>query len=336
MSFNYVPKPYSYFIVTDPKPREVFAPHFYDRIVQRWFVVETEPYFDKRFLPNAYAHRKGMGPHKAVKKLRHKLRNKRLTYYLKADIKNFFYSMHKPTLWNLLSTYWFRYIQEHPYYKWLIFVAKVIVFTDPTKKIYVTCPHTLIKLLPAHKTLFNGDGDRGLPLGNATSQLFAGVYLHELDRFIVHILKIKEYFRYVDDFVLLSTDELPLREYVDKIDAFLGKHLKLELHERKRIIQPTRYGIDFVGYVVWARRTLVRVKTVKRMGYRFSQLVALKEDKKVDLTALPKTIRKFILRGVKKNSLKKMIDESRSTMIMAYYGWLSHADTRNLMRNLKI
>jgi len=329
-NFEYVPKPYAYFIVTDPKPREVFAPHFYDRIVQRWFVLETEPHFDTRFLPNAYAHRKGRGPHKAIRDLRNKLRNRSLTYYLKADIKNFFYSIHRPTLWNLLQKHWFRYVENHPYYRWLVYIAKTIVFSDPTRNFYMTCPRSLIKLLPSHKSLFNGDVERGLPLGSATSQLLAAIYLHELDRFIVHELKLKHYFRYVDDFVILGSEETRLQTTLNSIDQFLKKRLEISLHPNKRIIQPVRYGIDFVGYVVWSRRTLVRQTTVKRMFYRFEQLSKLTSGQKVRLTDLHKSLRNLILRGARGSQLDNLIQKAFKSMQVAYKGWLVHADAHSL------
>ncbi|NPA71400.1 MAG: hypothetical protein GXO35_01100 [Gammaproteobacteria bacterium] len=334
LDFEYHPKPYAYFIVTDPKPREVFAPHFYDRIVQRWFVLETEPYFDKRFLPQAYAHRKGFGPHKAVRRLRHTLRNRKLTFYLKADIRNFFYSIHRPTLWELLNQYWFRYIEEHPYYKWLTYVAKTVLFTDPTRKFYVTCPRTLVHLLPPHKTLFNCSADRGLPLGNATSQLFAAIYLHELDRFIVHELKMKHYFRYVDDFVILGSDKTKLNAVWESVNSFLESRLKMRLHPSKRIIQPVKYGIDFVGYVIWSRRTLVRQATVKRMLFRFYQTRSLCTKDCVMLSMLPKTLRNLIRKGATIGELEPLLEDVLEVMKVSYKGWLCHADTEHLIMKI--
>jgi hypothetical protein len=46
--------------------------------------------------------------------------------------------------------------------------------------------------------------DKGLPIGSLSSQFFANVYLHELDHFVKHTLKVRGYVRYVDDFVLLA------------------------------------------------------------------------------------------------------------------------------------
>ena len=51
--------------------------------------------------------------------------------------------------------------------------------------------------------IFDNKEEKGIPIGNYTSQYFANIYLNELDHFIKEDLKIKYYLRYMDDFVLL-------------------------------------------------------------------------------------------------------------------------------------
>jgi len=112
------------------------------------------------------------------------------------------------------------------------------------------------------KSLF---GRKGIPIGNLTSQLFANIYLNELDKFVKHQLKIKHYVRYCDDFVILSRTSADLEDLIPKIQDFLNLELKLRLHENKITIRKLRQGIDFLGYVVLPNCKVLRTKTRKRM-----------------------------------------------------------------------
>ena len=105
----------------------------------------------------------------------------------------------------------------------------------------------------------------GLPLGNVSSQLFANIYLNELDQFVKHSLKVKYYLRYCDDFTILGDDLEKISMLVDRIGSFLMKKLKLSLHEDKIIIKKHRQGIDFLGYVVLPNHRVIRTKTRKRI-----------------------------------------------------------------------
>ncbi len=109
---------------------------------------------------------------------------------------------------------------------------------------------------------------KGIPLGNVTSQLFANLYLHELDLFIKHECRERNYLRYCDDFIILSSDEHHLRCLITHIRNFLDRNLRLKLHPKKVILRKLSKGIDFIGYVLFAHHTLVRTRTKKRMKCR--------------------------------------------------------------------
>ena len=109
---------------------------------------------------------------------------------------------------------------------------------------------------------------KGLPLGNVTSQLFANVYLHELDFFVKHNLKMKYYLRYCDDFIILHHDRQFLVEMIDTLRGFLKNELLLELHPNKVTINTYHQGIDFLGYVLKPGTVLLRHKTKQRLLLR--------------------------------------------------------------------
>lgn len=68
----------------------------------------------------------------------------------------------------------------------------------------------LYKLL--EKIVYSNSGLKGLPIGNYTSQIFANIYLNEVDQYIKQELKVQQYFRYMDDFVLFTRTKLEAKE----------------------------------------------------------------------------------------------------------------------------
>ena len=114
-------------------------------------------------------------------------------------------------------------------------------------------------------------GRCGIPIGNLTSQLFANIYLNELDQFIKHKLRIKHYIRYCDDFVILADNQETLEKMIPVIEKFLGSKLKLQLHDNKVSIRKLKQGIDFLGYVVLPHCKVLRTKTKRRMIKRVNK-----------------------------------------------------------------
>ena len=99
--------------------------------------------------------------------------------------------------------------------------------------------------------------NKGLPIGNLTSQFFSNVYLNELDQFVKHTLKCKHYIRYVDDFILLHKSQKQLLAWQAAIEIFIDTKLKLQL-KPEQILKPTSAGADFLGYIVKPKYKLVR------------------------------------------------------------------------------
>lgn len=122
---------------------------------------------------------------------------------------------------------------------------------------------------------FEKEKNKGIPLGNVTSQLFANIYLNELDQFIKHKLKIKYYLRYADDFVILGYDNNHLIELIPKISNFLKNNLELKLHPHKVEIRKFSQGIDYLGYIILPHHKTLRTKTKKRM---FKKIKVKKEE----------------------------------------------------------
>ena len=168
---------YTIFYVTEPKLRKIEKSRYIDRIVHR-FVVDNflKEYFEKSFIYYTYACIKNRGMHKAtldVQKTMKHCKNIWNNYYiLKMDIKKYFDNIDKNKLLK-------RKVKD----KKLLWLLKEIIYSNCAKNEKGNLIQT----------------NKGLPIGNYTSQLFANIYLNELDQYIKHKLKIKYYFRYLDD-----------------------------------------------------------------------------------------------------------------------------------------
>lgn len=111
-----------------------------------------------------------------------------------------------------------------------------------------------------------------MPIGNLTSQIFANIYLNELDRFVKHELKVKYYLRYGDDFILMHADLKKLKEFRAKVTWFLESKLRLNPNPKNDKLLKPAYGLRFLGVVIWpdgrklGKRSQNRIKN--RLNYR--------------------------------------------------------------------
>jgi RNA-directed DNA polymerase len=260
------------FVTEGPKPREVFAADFRDRIVHHLLVAQIEPIFEPRFIHDSYACRPGKGVLAASDRLMQFLRRatangRRPAWAIKLDVASFFPSIDKQTLFDLLC----RRVRD-PELRWLI---EVILFHDPTADYRfkagpgrVPPPSSARYPIAAQKSLFGNENQRGLPIGNLTSQFWANVYLNELDQFVKRSLRCRFYVRYVDDLILLDADADRLRRWRDDIAHFLSAHLKLALREAAAEPQRVARGIDFVGWKTYWGHRLPRRQTVEKCAVR--------------------------------------------------------------------
>ena len=226
-------------MVYDPKERMISAAPFRDRVVHHALCNVIEPIFEKTFVHDSFANRKGKGTHRAIKRYQHYARCYR--YVLKSDIRKFF-----PSLDHEILKREFRWKIRCTDTLWL---ADLIVDNSNEQE---PAP-----FLPA-------DGRRrGLPIGNLTSQFWANVYLNRFDHFVKEELGAVGYVRYVDDFVLFSDDKRELAAYQRKITERLLE-LHLVPHPDKTHIHRTETGVPFLGFRVWRQHRVVKKDRVRR------------------------------------------------------------------------
>jgi RNA-directed DNA polymerase len=262
---------YKAFKVYDPKTRNIHKATVGDRLLHHAIYRQLYPFFDRTFIFDSYSCRLDKGTHKAITRfnqlfLKVSKNNTRSCWVLKGDIRKFFASIDHKILINILKDY-----LPDENIVWLL--TKVI-------------------------DSFQAENDKGLPLGNLTSQLFANVYLNEFDRFIKHKIKAKFYIRYADDFVILSDDMAWLENQVPIIKEFLWARLNLEVHPNKLFIKTMSSGVDFLGWINFPGYKVLRRATKMRM-----------------------------FRKLKENSYK---EES----LNSYLGMISHGDAFKIKKDL--
>lgn len=242
------------FVITRPKPREVWAAEFRDRIVHHLLYNKISPRFYAGFIADSCACIPGRGTLYGAKRLEAKIRSitqnwSKPAHYLKLDLANFFVSIDKRIVRDLLA----RRITE----PWWMQLAEQVLFHDPRENFELRGSPDLLDRVPPHKRLANQPASHGLPIGNLSSQFFANVLLDALDQHIKHELHCKHYVRYVDDMVLLHPSPQWLNQARADIAAWLPEHLGLRLNPAKTILQPIERGVDFVGQIIkpWHRTT---------------------------------------------------------------------------------
>ena len=142
--------------------------------------------------------------------------------------------------------------------KWL---TTKIVMHRPELKCVKKGDLRLWDILPNGKSLFDTNGDKGLAIGNLTSQIFANYYLYPLDSWLNSIPNIR-YGRYVDDFVVIAQDKETLLNLIPQIRALLNEKCKLELHPEKIYLQPVSHGVNFLGSTIKQGRIYAGNRTV--------------------------------------------------------------------------
>lgn len=243
-------------------------PYFPDRIVHHAIIQIILPYLIRNLIADTYACVPGRGLHKCSKKIKRILRQKQYqnAYCLKLDIIKFYPSINHDIL----------QMQLRRLFK---------------------CKQTLELLDQIIESI------HGLPIGNYTSQHLANLYLSQFDHWIKQIIRMKNYFRYSDDMVLIHNDKFLLHEVRKEIQEYLWTNLELEVNDNWQVFSVKDRGIDFLGYRFFNNFTLLRK--------------SIASDFKIKM--------KQIQQG-------RMQPQKAMSCVASYYGWLIPANTMTLRR----
>jgi len=270
---TYKPQPLRKFILREPKTRTICVSEFRDRIVHHALINILQPIFEPRFIHDSYASRKHKGTLPAIKRLDKFIKkvtkngktipnarnaNDVRGYALKADIKHYFDNVDHQTLLNIIA----RRIKDNN----VLWLTKIIL-----------------------DNYNSGLPGKGMPLGNWTSQFLANIYLNELDQYIKHKLKAKQYIRYVDDFIIIHRSKEKLKTHEAQIKEFLQK-LKLQLHPDKCKIIPLKQGISFLGFRTFYHHKLILQRNLRKIINRLKEMLEQYKMKSIDASDINETL----------------------------------------------
>jgi len=287
--------------IYEPKPRIIMALQYRDRVVQWAYYQKLNPLFDRQYITHSYGCRNGKGTTAARAQLqtwlRKASRSSKKWYVLKLDIAKYFYRVDHEILMRILA----KHIKDE------------LILRDLYN--LINCEDTAFGLPEGVQPELCDQDDwiynRGMPIGNLTSQMFANIYLNELDQFCKHDLHIRYYIRYMDDIIILWPDKEELRGIRDDIERFLAENLHLELN-KKTCIRPAYLPVTFVGAQITAKRIRMRKSTRKRMYRRMKFIRDLFEAGRIAFEKVNNTMQSYfglIEHFTAGNLLRKIIDE---------------------------
>jgi len=228
LSGNVLVGNYTFFTIYEPKKRKISAATFSERILHHAIMNICHHTFEKHLLFHSYATRKNKGTYAALDKA--KIWTKKYKYYARLDIRKFFDSIEHAILKeNLLH----------------LFKDKIVI------KIFN-------QIIDSYSTTHN----RGIPIGNLTSQYFANYYLSIADHFILEKIKIPAYMRYMDDMLLFDNNLPILKQKVKLFTNFVKQYLSLDFKTVN--ISNTHLGVPFLGYRIFPETIKLNKNSKKR------------------------------------------------------------------------
>lgn len=217
---------YHKFLVYEPKERLICAAPIKQRILHHAVMNVCHCIFDRNLIFDSYASRPGKGTHKAIVRVKDKIKDYK--YYAKLDVRKFFDSVNHEVLKSLLRR----------------------MFKD-------------VRLLEIFDDIIDSYGkDKGLPIGNLTSQYFANYYLSGLDHFMKEQVKTPMYVRYMDDVILMDNDYDKLKNMIRQYCEY--SYEKLRLCIKPPIVGRTCHGIPFLGYKIFGHSIMMNGKGKRR------------------------------------------------------------------------
>jgi RNA-directed DNA polymerase len=275
---TYRPGPYVNFFVHEPKQRKISAAPFRDRVVHHALCNVLEPRFERLFIADSYANRRGKGTHRAVARVQDFAQRHR--YALRCDIVQHFAAIDHLILRETLA----RVTPE----------ADVMGLIDTILASGAGVLHEQYGMV-----WFPGDDllaacrPRGLPIGNLTSQFWSNCYLHAVDQFVSRELRCAAYVRYVDDFVLFGDSKAELwackRALIDRL-----ARLRLTIHESAAQVVPVECGIPWLGFVVYPTHRLVKSRKVVQASRRLTSRLAEYQNGDISRTDFDASVKGWV------------------------------------------
>jgi len=219
---------YHTFTIYDPKKRLICATPFSQRVLHHAIMNICHASFDKHQIASSFASRSGKGTYAALDKARQY--NQQYRWFLKLDVRKYFESIDHAILKKQLH----RLFKDTP----LLLLFEQIIDSYSTA------------------------GQKSVPIGNLTSQYFANHYLSVADHYVIRVLQVPAYVRYMDDMVLWHHDKEELLAIGYRFQEFIARELLLEL--KPFCLNEPRKGLPFLGYLLYKDQVRLAPRSKKR------------------------------------------------------------------------
>jgi len=224
---------YHYFKIFDPKERLICAAGFSERVMHHAIMNICHPLFEKHLIYHSYATRKGKGTYASLDIAKQAV--KKYKWVAKLDIRKYFDSIPHLILQEKLQR----------------------LFKDKL----------MLSIFSKIINSYHASDNKGIPIGNLTSQYFANYYLSSADHYAKEQLQIPVYIRYMDDILLFEQDKETLKRKVKSFCEFVetGLHLTFKLID----INATSKGVSFLGYRLFSDVIKLNQSSKKRFIRKF-------------------------------------------------------------------
>lgn len=276
---------YINFTVTEPKVREINAPHYRDKIIQLAINNVLKEIYQPKLIYDTYACLDGKGTHACVKRIQYFLRKAKWEYgdnatIIKIDIKKFFYTIVRDILKEI--------------------IAQTIKEKESLELIYVIIDSAdTIDIL-------------GMPLGNTLSQLCANVYLNVIDQYAKRSLGLKYYVRYMDDIIIIVKNKERAREVLELIRVKVETELCLKLNKNKSKIFPLAQGVNAIGFKIYATHMLLRNESKKRIKQNLRKFKELMINEEITIEKVEQKLNSWLGHAEQANSyafIQKLLEK---------------------------
>lgn len=228
---------YRSFTLIDTKKRVISVATTRDKIVHRLLYDYLVDQFDRTFIYDAWSCRKGKGVIGAIERTQKILMKYRFSYVWRGDIAKFFDTV------------------DHDFLKKKI-----------RQKIKDKNALKIIDEIIA--SYYTYSPDKGIPIGNLSSQIFTNIYFNEFDQYVLRVINPLAYVRYGDDFIIVHDDFEHLKLCREHLAVFLDQVLKISIHKTNDIIVPVKQGIHFLGCDIYPTGRRLRKSVYNRIKER--------------------------------------------------------------------
>ncbi|NLO85923.1 MAG: reverse transcriptase [Clostridiales bacterium] len=270
------------------KVRDLYKlPYYPDRIAQ-WAVIQViEPILIRHLIFDTYSALPNRGIHLGLERVQHVMRHDvpGCQYCLKIDAKHYYQSINHEILKDK-----FRRLFKDNELLWFIdeVIGSVETADESDKERLSTIEELSTEVLsryiwgrketPEERKLRYENSGIGLPIGNYFSQYGGNFYFSEFDHFMKENIRVKYYFRYMDDIVIFGSNKEYLHKLCWQINHYFQTNLRITMKENYQVFPTYVRGVDYLGFRSFLNYTLLRKSTCQ--SYKHKMLLIAKKVKR--------------------------------------------------------